>query len=176
MPKKLGSSKYSKTEVLKLKAIFDKHDLDGSGEVSVAEIVRSVAGSTLEKQSQGMFKALDKDQSGRIDFEEYLQVYYPQATPDERAIMYAWCYPEKALPKVVEKKLTPEQIEEITSLFILYDTDKSGTLSRFELVEAMSNSGYDEDEVEDLFELYDTDNSNSITLDEFLKLMESSYV
>ncbi len=176
--KSLGStgSKYSKVQVMRLKDIFEKHDLDRSGEVSIAELVRSMAGTNLEKQSEGMFKALDKDQSGKITFDEYLQVYYPHANNAERETMMSWCYPNKAPPKEEAKVLTAEQIEEITSLFILYDTDKSGNLSRFELVEAMVNSGYDEDEVEDLFELYDTDNANAITLEEFVKLMESSYL
>mmetsp|Transcript_35673 Transcript_35673/g.43006 ORF Transcript_35673/g.43006 Transcript_35673/m.43006 type:complete len:180 (-) Transcript_35673:387-926(-) len=171
-----GGSKYSKREVLELKAVFEGHDKDGSGEVTISEIVESMKGTNLADQGENMFKALDKDKNGKIDFKEYLKSYYPLASAAEAKQMYDWAYPVVERPKTPEKKMSPEMIEEIKSIFVLYDQNGDGVLSRPELVEALTQTGYDEDEVEDMFEAYDADGSNSVSFEEFCQMLESSYI
>lgn len=171
-----GGSKYSKREVLELRTVFEAHDKDGSGEVTISEIVESMKGTNLADQGENMFKALDKDKNGKIDFREYLKSYYPLASKEESKQMYDWAYPEVERPKTPEKKLSQEMIDEIKSIFVLYDINGDGNLSRPELIEALTQTGYDEDEVEDMFEEYDTDGSNSVNFEEFCKMLESSYI
>jgi len=170
-----GGSKYKK-EVIDLKIVFESHDKDGSGEVTISEVVESMKGTNLNGQGENMFKALDKDKNGKIDFKEYLKSYYPLASGAEMQQMYDWAYPLVERPKTPEKKLSDEQIEEIKGIFILYDQNGDGVLSRSEIVEALTATGYDEDEVEDMFEAYDTDNSNSVSFEEFCQMLESSYI
>mmetsp|Transcript_4035 Transcript_4035/g.14107 ORF Transcript_4035/g.14107 Transcript_4035/m.14107 type:complete len:179 (+) Transcript_4035:128-664(+) len=177
MPKSLGKgSKYSKKEVMELKRVFEGHDRDGSGEVSLGEIIESMRGSNLSGEAEDMFRALDKDRNGKVDFAEYLKLYYPLASEAERKQMVFWAFPKVERPPTPEKTLSDEQKEEIKAIFVLYDANGDGVLSRPELVEALTATGYDEDEIEDMFDEFDEDGSNTISYEEFCGMLESSYL
>ena len=159
-----GSSKYNKKEVLKLKEVFDEADKDGSGEVDIGEFTAILKKSSLggANVSSTMFQALDSDGNKKISFDEYLKVYYSQALKDDIKMMHDWAYPAAVEKKVEVKTLSDEQKEEIKGIFVLYDTDKSGTLSKAELINALTSTGYDDDEVEDMFEDFDEEDRKSV--------------
>lgn len=90
--------------------------------------------------------------------------------------MMLWAYPVKEEKKVEVKKLSEDQRAEIKSIFVLYDTNNNGTLCKKELIEALSATGYDDDEIEEMFEDFDTDGDNEIDFEEFCKMLESSYL
>merc|ERR1711998_539292 len=96
--------------------------------------------------SSTMFQALDSDGNKKISFDEYLKVYYSQALKDDIKMMHDWAYPAAVEKKAEVKTLSDEQKEEIKGIFVLYDTDKSGTLSKSELINALTSTGYDDDE------------------------------
>ena len=73
-------------------------------------------------------------------------------------------------------RLTDEQLEEIHSIFDLYDTDGDGRLSRTEIVVSMVQSGYDTEHVEALFDEADKDESGTLDTEEFVALMQAMYV
>ena len=52
--------------------------------------------------------------------------------------------------------------------FNLIDTDRSGSLTRYELQKAMDDFGFTKDEQEQVFQMVDQDNSGSVTLSEFI--------
>ena len=104
------------------------------------------------------------------------QVYYRYATTDEIKEMVLWAYPVKEEKKVEVKTLSEEQRAEIKSIFVLYDLNHNGTLSKGELTEALSATGYDDDEIEEMFEDFDSDGDNEIDFEEFCKMLESSYI
>jgi Ca2+-binding EF-hand superfamily protein len=62
------------------------------------------------------------------------------------------------------------------SIFVLYDTNNNGTLCKKELIEALSATGYDDDEIEEMFEDFDADGDNEIDFDEFCLMLEASYL
>ena len=68
------SKKYNKKEIFSLKAVFDEADADGSGEIDSSELRKALSKSSLSAAAVDMFKALDKDGSKRIGFDEYLKV------------------------------------------------------------------------------------------------------
>jgi Ca2+-binding EF-hand superfamily protein len=68
------SKKYNKKEIFSLKAVFDEADSDGSGEIDSSELRKALSKSSLSAAAVDMFKALDKDGSKRIGFDEYLKV------------------------------------------------------------------------------------------------------
>lgn len=74
------------------------------------------------------------------------------------------------------KTLSEEQKAEIKSIFVLYDTNNNGTLEKKELIDALSATGYDDDEIEEMFEDFDQDGDNEIDFEEFCKMLESSYL
>ena len=104
------------------------------------------------------------------------QVYYRYATTEEIKEMVLWAYPVKEEKKVEVKTLSEEQRAEIKSIFVLYDLNNNGTLSKGELTEALSATGYDDDEIEEMFEDFDSDGDNEIDFEEFCKMLESSYI
>jgi len=69
----------SRGEVLRLYRIFRSIDLDGSGEADFDEVrqllARSTSSAVSDQQFQGWMNQLDADQSGAVDFEEFLAVY-----------------------------------------------------------------------------------------------------
>jgi Ca2+-binding EF-hand superfamily protein len=59
-------------------------------------------------------------------------------------------------------------LDEIRSIFDIYDDDKSGTLDEEEFVYAMSRTGgYSEEYADQMFREIDTDGSGQVTFDEF---------
>eukprot|EP00192_Tetraselmis_astigmatica_P015242 CAMPEP_0117684186 /NCGR_PEP_ID=MMETSP0804-20121206/20923_1 /TAXON_ID=1074897 /ORGANISM="Tetraselmis astigmatica, Strain CCMP880" /LENGTH=176 /DNA_ID=CAMNT_0005495077 /DNA_START=65 /DNA_END=595 /DNA_ORIENTATION=- len=172
MSKHKISSKYKKKEIVELKKVFDGHDADGSGEVSVSELKQHLAKQSIGGRGD-FVKALDKDGDGQITFKEYLMAYYRDATPKDIAVMLEWAKPDEE-EVVTEAKLTPEQIEELKAMFNLYDKNKNGILDKCELVDAMTSAGYDSDEVEDMIEEYDTDGNAEFSVDEFIEMLKES--
>ena len=80
--------KYNKKEIFVLKEVFDDADVDGSGEIDLAELRKALNKTNLGNAAEDMFKAIDKDGSKKIGFDEYLKVRSP--APDRR--------PERHLP------------------------------------------------------------------------------
>mmetsp|Transcript_15866 Transcript_15866/g.49853 ORF Transcript_15866/g.49853 Transcript_15866/m.49853 type:complete len:195 (-) Transcript_15866:104-688(-) len=167
---------YSRSDVQALFEIFATHDRDGSGVITIAELKEAWTRKSGTGYADDSFKALDKDKDGRITFEEYLQVQYQLATPKEIQTMASWCYPKIKKAPPPEKCLSEEQLEELRSIFVLYDEDGNGTLSRAELVQGLVETGYDEDEVEAMYEEYDTDGNDALSFEEFCQMLESSYI
>ena len=66
--------KYSKKEIFTLKSVFDDADVDQSGEIDVAELRKALNKSNLGSAADDMFRAIDKDGSKKIGFDEYLKV------------------------------------------------------------------------------------------------------
>ena len=69
--------KYNKKEIFVLKEVFDDADVDGSGEIDLAELRKALNKTNLGNAAEDMFKAIDKDGSKKIGFDEYLKVRSP---------------------------------------------------------------------------------------------------
>ena len=99
--KSLGAKaqNFRKSEVLKLKEIFDSHDKDGGGDVCCTELLADTSTSfskTCESSNmkleyaKSVFAQLDVNGDSRITFQEYLTHCYPRATMLERSQMLDW--------------------------------------------------------------------------------------
>ena len=102
--------------------------------------------------------------------------YYKFASPAEIKELMLWVYPPKEEEVVEQRKLSDAQKAEIKSIFVLYDANNNGLLEKKELFEALTASGYDDEEIEEMFEEYDQDGSHAIDFDEFCAMLESSYL
>jgi len=94
MPLKKTGSRFKKREIKELKQVFDEHDKDGSGEVSVQEMMQHLKKTSGASFSTDFTKALDKNGDGKITFKEYLVAYYRTATAKEIEMMLDWVKPE----------------------------------------------------------------------------------
>lgn len=73
--------KYNKKDVFALKEIFDDADVDRSGEIDAAELRKALNRSNLGDAADDFFKAIDKDGSKKIGFDEYLRVRAAERGP-----------------------------------------------------------------------------------------------
>jgi Ca2+-binding EF-hand superfamily protein len=182
--KSLGAKaqNFRKSEVLKLKEIFDSHDKDGGGDVCCTELLADTSTSfskTCESSNmkleyaKSVFAQLDVNGDSRITFQEYLTHCYPRATMLERSQMLDWVTNKSERPETPPVEITSEQVEEIRNIFLIYDTDGSGYLDYNELIGAMSASGYVEEELEGLFEASESDKDGAISFEEFMGLLRA---
>ena len=192
--KKKQSSKYSKKEILELKAVFDEYDHDKSGQISVDEFSKALrkkkeasaprAGekSTREQRqaaegvsiadlSETVFHAMDADNSGEVTFEEMLKLTYKYATPAEIDIMLGWVRPPTPPPPEPEPEMSAEAKKMIKDIFKLCAL----TPSRFLFIAHMApmltprHTQYDF-----LPHRYDKDKSGSLSLQELKKALANT--
>merc|ERR1712216_169187 len=97
---------------------------------------------------------------------------YPYATAAELQTMLSWVVHAAPSLTYEEFELNDEQRREVRSMFVLYDKDRSGTISRYEFRLAMRRCGLDAGEIDEAFAEADADGNKSIDLAEFTELMK----
>merc|ERR550532_1295289 len=144
---KLQQSFKSLTEV---KAAFKRFDADGDGHVTKAELQQVMKGfSATEVES--IFALGDKDQSGGIDYQEFISLMLPNA------------------PAMIAKlAMSFRSISNIKESFKKFDINRDGQISRTELKNGMKMSEADLDVV---FALGDLDGDGEISMGEFVLIM-----
>lgn len=160
--------RYSKSDVLKLRQVFVKHDIDRDGRVTYDEFQSGLRGTSLEgkdKVSYSMFKKVDRNNDEVLSFKEYLQAYYKYASPQEVKIMMEWAYPKKKSGPEFEK-----EIIELTETFNLFSKDERGRLNRKELLEM----GYNSEEIQYFLSSYGSE--NGLRLEDFLEMAKCEYL
>lgn len=131
-------------------------------------------------QVLNIFMKLDDDGSGNLSFDEFLKGYYPEQSKADLAAMSQWAYPHKDKSMVTfvgkQSAIDEDQLMEIKNIFLLYDTNGDGVLDRAELTDALTASGYEEEEIDSLFEECDNDGSNAVDFDEFVNMLQGAYM
>ena len=96
-----------------------------------------------------MMKKVDKDGSGSIEFDEFLQL-------------------------MSEKISERNPLEELKKVFRIYDEDDSGTINfdNLKKVALELNEPLTDDEIRDMIKEADKDGDGEVNLDEFLTLMK----
>lgn len=195
-PDYVVASKYPRRDVIYLKEIFDRYDVDRSGSIERSELdlalskdkarfknVAAKKGLEERQAEQGyftvdfvdsIFRALDANTDGSVEFGELLRLLYPHATRQEMQTMLSWVGEKPRLP-FDQFELSRAQLRDLHSTFRKYDRNGDGTLSAAEFQLAMQRVGLDAAESEELFARADLDASASIDLEEFLELMRGVY-
>mmetsp|Transcript_35272 Transcript_35272/g.51830 ORF Transcript_35272/g.51830 Transcript_35272/m.51830 type:complete len:170 (-) Transcript_35272:215-724(-) len=141
----------SKEEIEEIKEAFNLFDTDGSGTIDPKELKSAMQSLGFEAKNATIYQMIgdiDKDGSGSIDFDEFLDM-------------------------MTAKMSDKDSKEDIGKVFNLFDDDKSGKISlrnlkrvARELGETMSDA-----ELMEMIERADTDEDGEINPDEFYAIM-----
>ena len=130
-----------------IKEAFNVFDKDNDGFITIKElgtVMRSLGHNPTEMELQDMIKLYDKDESGTIDFPEFLDL-------------------------MTTKMKETELEEQLIETFKVFDRDGNGLLSGQELKyvgEVLTDT-----EVDELIKQADVDGDGFINYQEFVKMM-----
>merc|ERR1719483_1664144 len=136
-----------------VKSAFRKFDSDGDGHISRSEL-RQVMSSFSEPEVDSIFALGDKDQSGGIDYQEFIAMMIPNSS-------------------TVLKRVSSQfnSISAVKEGFKRIDNNGDGAISRQELKQVMHLS---DEELDVVFALGDIDQDGEISMAEFIPLMSPS--
>mmetsp|Transcript_118450 Transcript_118450/g.205743 ORF Transcript_118450/g.205743 Transcript_118450/m.205743 type:complete len:172 (-) Transcript_118450:140-655(-) len=130
-------------------ALFDK---DGDGTITADElgvVMRSLGRKPTMEELKAMIAEVDDDGSGQIEFPEFLSL-------------------------MASKLQDTDSIEEMREAFMVFDRDKSGSVSASELKHVMNNLGEQvtNEEVEEMIREADADGDGELSFDDFLQFIQ----
>lgn len=168
-----------------IKSVYDRHDKDGTGVLEKGEF-RQVVGQILEAHLKDRevaaaraesligksWKTLDKDNSGAVDFSEFLEWFSSS------------CFEEDVLLTEQERRLRstakafgidPATVDKVKRVFDDFDSDKSGTVDLLEFTNILHktlqvprNLELPASRVKAYWREVDTDESGKVEFEEYL--------
>merc|ERR1712106_303071 len=136
-----------------VKAAFRRFDSDGDGHISRTEL-RQVMSSFSEAEVDSIFALGDKDQSGGIDYQEFIGMMLPNSGSILQGIASQF-----------------NSISSVKEGFKRIDNNGDGAISRQELKQGLH---LNEEELNVVFALGDLDGDGEISMAEFIPLMSPS--
>ncbi|KAK5210815.1 hypothetical protein LTR47_001536 [Exophiala xenobiotica] len=141
----------SEDEIKAFKDVFALFDKDSSGTITaheLGEIMRSLGQNPSDSELQDMINEVDIDNSGSIDFEEFLKMM----NTNVKAHHFA---------------------DETRAAFNVFDKDGSGTISAEELRQVMKSLGENltDAEIDEMIAEADKDRNGTIDYEEFVQLL-----
>ena len=139
-------------ELFDCQRVFKNFDKDQSNSIDANElgqILRVRGLHPSNKEVEDMIRKYDTDNSGVIEFEEFIEIY-----------------------KSLKGKTV--SVDEVTRAFNYFDSDGSGYIDRNEFTHFLSKFGkhLSEEDIEKFFNSVDTDKDGRISLDEFKRILE----
>lgn len=149
-----GKSYFSETTPrIVVKSLFSKYDVDGSGRLQrdeLMQLLRHDMGMD-PKQAEAMALVVDKDGSGSVSFDEFME----------------WIHDRKALD-TVDDHTKYYYTRKAVDMFKKYDKDGNGTIEVNELKQLLKDVNYS-DSLESALQVLDKDGNGKISFPEFLK-------
>lgn len=141
----------SEEKTASYKETFDLFDKDQNGTISTSElgsIMRAVGHNPTEQDLEDILKEIDKDNSGAVEFDEFVELMGRTFTDQGTA-------------------------DELYQAFSLFDKDGSGNISLSELGQVMENLGekLSPEELQLMIQEADLDGDNEISFTEFKKML-----
>jgi centrin-1 len=140
-------------EVLEIKEAFDLFDSDKSGEIDTEELKQALKNLGIDAKNQtlqNMMADLDKDNSGKIDFDEFIDMMTAKMSDRD----------------------TREDLQKVFKLF-LGDDDKADRISLKHLkrVARELNENMSDDELNEMITRADLDRDGYVDFNEFYQIM-----
>jgi Ca2+-binding EF-hand superfamily protein len=146
----LNKLQQSFSSLEQVKASFRQYDADGDGHITRQEL-KGVMSRFSEAEVDAVFALGDKDQSGGIDYQEFIALMLPAA------------------PGIIQRlSMTFRSVSNVKECFKKFDTNGDGQICRMELEQGMKLSKGDLDVV---FAIGDLDGDGEISLSEFVRIM-----
>ena len=142
-------------EIDEIKEAFDLFDSDGSGTVEPAELKSAMQSLGFEAKNATLFhmiSELDKDGSGAIDFDEFLDMMTSQMSDNDSK-------------------------DDIRKIFILFDVDKTGFINIKNLKKIARDLGetLNDDDLLDLIKKGDSDGDGQVSFEDFYNIMTKRF-
>jgi len=140
-------SRMKDDEVKTLKEIFIAIDKNGDGHLSFDEVKEGMSKIGLDKKNvEELFKNMDTDKSGMIDYTEFL------ASTMQRKVAF--------------------KADKLADAFKAFDKDNSGKISVGEIHSVLNLTDKDEkDKIKDIVDKYDINHDGEIDQEEFINMM-----
>lgn len=141
----------SSEEIEEIREAFNLFDTDGSGTIDPKELKAAMQSLGFEAKNQTIYQMIgdiDKDGSGEINFEEFLDLMTARMSDSDSK-------------------------EDIHKVFNLFDDDKTGfiTLQNLKRVAKELGETMSDAELLEMIERADTDQDGQISVDEFYSIM-----
>jgi len=153
--------------------VFVHYDRDGSGAIDMAEFRALVASLGLlipAEEVENTFRAIDLDNNGTIEFEEFYQWFFAAKSHKNNPI-------KNMLRKVGQKTgmISITDPEVIRRAFMAVDTDGSGAIDEEEFRQCCLNMKLKvgEEEAKKLFDAIDLNGNGTLEFSEFLTWWQS---
>lgn len=180
-PRRFGV--YTAKEVLDLKILFDSMDTDGNASINLQEFLTHPKWQSnhLSTTASSVFNTVDHNRDGAITLWELLAVAFPAANKRNLKDMEEFLQiasDPKPVKNVRERKLSDQEIKEISEMFKVFDLDGNGQISLKEIVQTMGgeSSVLGENDLAMLAEKFDKDGDQMLDLEEFKQLMKDQYL
>ena len=162
---------FTEEEFERLSLAFKELDVDGGGDLTMKEVSRipEIVGRKDLVIDRTMFKKMDKDRSGTVDFIEMLRCLYPTAPSNAiKAAVSKYSVPSerkrrekdvKDEAKDWRKVFRAEDIEELQCIFHLYGEQASPGvfgITKRSLQRQLPTTAVSDDTIDDIFEQYAT--------------------
>jgi calmodulin len=140
-------------KITECREVFDLFDKDKDGSITTKElgdVMRALGANPTNAELQEMIAEVDKDNSGKIEFNEFLDLF-------------------------ARKMKDPDTEEDLIEAFKIFDKDGSGSISASELRHVMTTLGekLTEEEADEMIREADTNGDGYIDYVEFVKIMMS---
>merc|ERR1719225_2393456 len=135
-----------------VKGAFRRFDTDGDGHISRNEL-RQVMGSFSDAEVDAVFSLGDKDQSGAIDYQEFIAMMVPNTG---------------AILKRIASQFN--SISAVKEGFKRFDANGDGALSQNELLQGLQGTGvnFDSQECNNVFAMADLNQDGEISMVEYI--------
>ena len=152
-PKKYEKNGLTEDEVMEIKEAFDLFDSDRSGEIDTEELKQALKNLGIDAKNQtlsNMMADLDKDGSGKIDFDEFINMMTAKMSDRD----------------------TKEDLQKVFRLF-LGDDEKSEKieLKHLKRVARELNENMSEEELDEMIKRADLDHDGKVDFNEFYSIM-----
>ncbi|GAB5355350.1 hypothetical protein AAMO2058_000198200 [Amorphochlora amoebiformis] len=149
-----GKSELSSEQKQEIREAFDLFDTDGSGTIDKNELkvaMRALGFEPKKEEIAKMIQDIDKDNSGEIDFPEFLEM-------------------------MTAKMGDRDSKTEILKAFRLFDDDETGfiTLDNLRRVAKEIGENMSDKELQEMIDEADRTNDGKVNEDEFLRIMKKT--